>query len=117
MRERTLIQRERIVTRDDTQLTPPSLAHNTALPPLNDRDFVDPRAFGLFKAAYSVSETLTVLSIGRTKFYELVQQGDLKITKLGTKSLVCVIEIVALLNKLRCSKDAETTDRAHKSQK
>jgi excisionase family DNA binding protein len=63
--------------------------------------FTDPRAFGLFKAAYSVKETLELLSIGRTKFYELVDQGDLKITKLGSKSLVYVTEIVALLVKLR----------------
>jgi hypothetical protein len=63
--------------------------------------FVDPRSFGLFKAAYSVKETLDLLSIGRTKFYELVGQGDLKINKLGTKSLVYVTDIVALLTRLR----------------
>jgi excisionase family DNA binding protein len=61
----------------------------------------DPRAYGLVKAAYSVKETLELLSIGRTKFYELVDAGDLKITKLGTKSLVYVTEIVALLAKLQ----------------
>ncbi len=63
--------------------------------------FIDPRSFGLFKAAYSVKETLDLLSIGRTKFYELVDQGDLKISKLGTKSLVYVTDIVALLARLR----------------
>lgn len=63
--------------------------------------FIDPRSFGLFKAAYSVKETLDLLSIGRTKFYELVDQGDLKIHKLGTRSLVYVIDIVALLTRLR----------------
>jgi excisionase family DNA binding protein len=63
--------------------------------------FVDPRTFGLVKAAYSVKETLDLLSIGRTKFYELVDQGDLKINKLGTKSLVYVTDIVALLMSLR----------------
>jgi len=61
----------------------------------------DPRAFGLTKAAYSVKETLELLSIGRTKFYELVDQGDLKITKLGSKSLIYVTDIVAFLAKLR----------------
>lgn len=63
--------------------------------------FIDPRSFGLFKAAYSVKETLDLLSIGRTKFYELVDRGDLKINKLGTKSLVYVTDIVALLMRLR----------------
>jgi excisionase family DNA binding protein len=48
-----------------------------------------------------VSETLELLSIGRTKFYELVDQGDLRIAKLGTKSLVYVTDIMALLTKLR----------------
>jgi excisionase family DNA binding protein len=61
----------------------------------------DPREFGLTKAAYSVKETLELLSIGRTKFYELVDRRDLKITKLGKKSLVYVTDIVALLIRLR----------------
>ena len=62
---------------------------------------IDPRAFGLTKAAYTVKETLILLSIGRTKFYELVGRGDLRITKLDSKSLVFVTDIVALLIKLR----------------
>jgi hypothetical protein len=62
---------------------------------------IDPRAFGLTKAAYTVKETLILLSIGRTKFYELVGQGDLRITKLDSKSLIFVTDIVALLIKLR----------------
>ena len=67
----------------------------------NAGHFVDPRTFGLFKAAYSVKETLALLSIGRTSFYELVDRDELKITKLGRKSLVCVNDIVALLVRLR----------------
>ena len=66
-----------------------------------DGSFIDPRSFGLFKAAYSVRETLDLLSIGRTKFYELVDRGDLKINKLGTKSLIYVTDIMALLVRLR----------------
>jgi excisionase family DNA binding protein len=61
----------------------------------------DPRAFGLIKVAYSVNEALDLLSIGRTKFYELVSSGDLNITKLGRKSLVYAIDLAALLKKLR----------------
>lgn len=67
----------------------------------NASSFVDPRTFGLFKAAYSVKETLALLSIGRTSFYELVDRDELKITKLGRKSLVCANDIVALLVRLR----------------
>jgi excisionase family DNA binding protein len=62
---------------------------------------VDPRAFGLIKAAYSVKETLELLSIGRTTFYSIVDRGDLKITKLGKKSLVYAADIAALLVSLR----------------
>jgi excisionase family DNA binding protein len=61
----------------------------------------DPRAFGLTKAAYSVNETLELLSIGRTTLYGLVKRGDLKIAKLGTKSLIYAIDLAALLTKLR----------------
>jgi excisionase family DNA binding protein len=68
--------------------------------------FIDPRSFGLFRAAYSVKETLDLLSIGRTKFYELVDQGELKIAKLGNKSLVYAIDIAALLIKLRAASEA-----------
>jgi hypothetical protein len=61
----------------------------------------EPRAFGLVKVAYSVNETLELLSIGRTKFYELVDSGDLKITKLDRKSLVYAIDLAVFLKKLR----------------
>ena len=63
--------------------------------------WVDPRAFGLVKVAYSVNETLELLSIGRTTFYELVEREDLKITKLGRKTLVYAVDLAALLSKLR----------------
>jgi len=64
-------------------------------------EFIDPRSFGLFKAAYSVDDTINLLSIGRTTFYALVGRGDLKITKLGKKSLVYATDIAALLTTLR----------------
>jgi excisionase family DNA binding protein len=63
--------------------------------------FADPHVFGLTKAAYSVNDTIDLLSIGRTTFYALVGRGDLKITKLGKKSLVYATDIAALLTKLR----------------
>ena len=64
----------------------------------------DPRAFGLLKAAYSVHETLELLSIGRTSLYEAVKRGDLKLVKFGAKSLVYATDIAAFLTKLQ---DAE----------
>jgi hypothetical protein len=38
---------------------------------------IDPRAFGLVKAAYTVSATLDLLSIGRTSLYAAVKRGEL----------------------------------------
>ena len=67
----------------------------------NVQSAVDPRVFGLTKVAYSVKETLELLSIGRTKFYELVDRGDLKVTKLDKKSLIYAIDLAEFLTKLR----------------
>jgi excisionase family DNA binding protein len=61
----------------------------------------DPRAFGLVKVAYSVNETLQLLSIGRTSLYEAAKRGDLKLVKLGKKTLVYAADIVAFLTQLR----------------
>jgi hypothetical protein len=46
---------------------------------------IDPRAFGLVRAAYSVRETLELLSIGRTSLYEAVKRGELSPVKFGKK--------------------------------
>ena len=40
-----------------------------------------------------MKDTIELLSIGRTTFYALVGRGDLKITKLGKKSLVYATDI------------------------
>ena len=60
-----------------------------------------PQDYGLTKAAYSVNETLTLLSIGRTSLYALVQKGDLRPAKLGKKTLFYAVDLAALLTKLR----------------
>jgi excisionase family DNA binding protein len=57
--------------------------------------------FGLVKAAYTVNETLALLSIGRTSLYRLVQDGELKAAKLGKKTLFTAPDLAALLTKLR----------------
>ena len=57
--------------------------------------------YGLTKVAYSVNETLFLLSIGRTSLYELVASGDLRPGKLGKKTLFYAVDIAALLTKLR----------------
>lgn len=67
---------------------------------------MNPHPFGLTKAAYSVNETLALLSIGRTSLYQLVQRGDLPSAKLGRKTLFYATDIAALLTKLRNSRAA-----------
>ena len=64
-------------------------------------DFVDPRAFGLTKAAYSVQETLNLLSVGRTSLYAAVKQGHLQPVKFGRKTLFYATDLVAFLRMLK----------------
>lgn len=52
------------------------------------------------KLAYSVNETLGLLSLGRTKFYELVESGEIKTAKVGKKTLVLASEIQAFLDRI-----------------
>jgi len=61
----------------------------------------DPHSFGLYKAAYSVNETLAMLSIGRTQLYSLVKSGELPVVKLGKKTLFYASDLAVLLTKLR----------------
>ena len=62
---------------------------------------IDPRAFGLAKAAYAVGETLDLLSIGRTSLYAAVKRGDLKRVKFGKKMLFYAADLAAFLARLR----------------
>ena len=64
-------------------------------------DSIDPRAFGFAKAAYAVSETLDLLSIGRTSLYAAVKRGDLKRVKFGKKTLSYAADLAAFLIRLR----------------
>jgi excisionase family DNA binding protein len=61
----------------------------------------DPRAFGLVKAAYTVNETLELLSIGRTSLYEAVKRGELRLVKFGKKTLIFATDIAAFLSRLQ----------------
>lgn len=62
---------------------------------------VDPRAFGLVKAAYSVREVMELLSIGRTSLYAAVHRGELRRIKLGKRTLFCATDLAAFLVRLR----------------
>lgn len=62
---------------------------------------IDPHTFGLNKAAYSVNETIDLLSIGRTSLYVAVSQGNLHPVKFGRKTLFYAADLAAFLAKLR----------------
>jgi excisionase family DNA binding protein len=62
-----------------------------------------PYEYGLQKAAYSVSEAMSVLSIGRTSIYLLVKDGKLTPTKMGRKTLFLAADLARLLDELRAS--------------
>jgi excisionase family DNA binding protein len=61
---------------------------------------IDPHAFGLVKAAYTVNATLELLSIGRTSLYAAVKRGDLHPVKFGRKTLFYAADLAAFLAKL-----------------
>ena len=61
---------------------------------------IDPRAFGLVKAAYTVNATLDLLSIGRTSLYAAVKQGELHPVKFGRKTLFYAADLAEFLAKL-----------------
>ena len=63
-------------------------------------DTIDPRGFGLTKAAYAVGEALDLLSIGRTSLYAAVKRGDLRRVKFGKKTLFYAADLAAFLTKL-----------------
>ena len=63
-------------------------------------DFVDPRQFGLIKPAYSVNETLVLVPLGRSSFYEAIKDKRLKVAKFGKKTIVLAPDLAAFLASL-----------------
>jgi excisionase family DNA binding protein len=74
---------------------------------------IDPRAFGLAKAAYTVSEALDLLNIGRTSLYAAVKRGDLKRVKFGKKTLFYAADLAAFLARLRPLSEADAHRVSH----
>ena len=64
----------------------------------------DPRVFGLTKAAYSVRETVDVLSLGRTSIYAAIKRGDLHQVKCGHKTLLLADDLAAFLTRLKSAR-------------
>jgi excisionase family DNA binding protein len=62
---------------------------------------IDPREFGLVKAAYAVGETLDLLSIGRSSLYAAVKRGELRRVKFGKRTLFYATDLAMFLTRLR----------------
>jgi excisionase family DNA binding protein len=60
----------------------------------------------LVRLAYSPHEGAQVLSISRSKLYELIAGGDLKVIKLGSRTLVPHSELVRFLTTLETPQKA-----------
>ena len=78
---------------------------------------IDPRAFGLAKAAYGVGETLDMFSIGRTSLYAAAKRGDLKRVKFGKKTLVYAADLASFLTKLDAAECALISNLATNQEK
>jgi len=62
---------------------------------------MDPREFGLVKAAYSINELSDIVPIGRSKIYQAIQDGDLRAVKFGKRRVVLTPDLVEFLAGLR----------------
>lgn len=51
------------------------------------------------KLLFSIAEAATALGLGRTSVYNFINSGDLKTVKLGTRTLIKVSSLEALINK------------------
>src|SRR6266481_4099599 len=85
---------------------------NGAVSEDSDRDTIagpiDPRVFGLTKAAYAVGETLDLLSIGRTSLYAAVKR-----VKFGNKTLFYAADLASFLTKLGRLSEADAHRVGH----
>lgn len=62
--------------------------------------------FNLNKLGYSVNELLKLLPIGRTRLYQAVKDGDLKLTKYGKRTWFLAKDVSEFLAKLEGGNNA-----------
>ena len=60
-----------------------------------------PEMLGLTKLAYTLKETMDLLSIRRTKLYDEAKAGKLKLLKIGGKTVFMAIDIAEYLSNIR----------------
>jgi excisionase family DNA binding protein len=71
-----------------------NVQHDTTNPPAKN-------PFGLQKTAYGITETVELLSIGRSSLYALIRRGELEPVKVGKKTLFLAPDLTRFLNRLR----------------
>lgn len=50
--------------------------------------------------AYSVSDVLTMIGISRSKFYQLVNAGQIKVRKIGNRTIILAVDLDDFLRSL-----------------
>jgi excisionase family DNA binding protein len=63
--------------------------------------FPDPLDYGLTKAVYTVRECEKLLNICRSSFYRMVNSGELRVCRFGTRTLVQTPDLLRFLAHLR----------------
>lgn len=54
----------------------------------------------MIPVAYSVSDVLKLIGISRTKFYELVNGGEIKVRKIGNRTIILARDLNTWLESL-----------------
>jgi hypothetical protein len=63
---------------------------------------LDPRAYNLYRAAYSLTEILEIVPLGRTSLHKAINSGQLKAVKYGRKkTLILAADLAAFLARLQ----------------
>ncbi len=62
----------------------------------------------LDRAAYTVAETAKLIGISRTKLYQLVSEGKIRMAKIGNASRFLTVDICAFLDSLIVEEKGET---------
>jgi hypothetical protein len=71
---------------DQTNSTDTAVASCVGSSPSSSDRLIDPRVFGLTRAAYDVAGAMTVLSMGRGAIYRAINEGRLRATKNGGRT-------------------------------
>lgn len=58
------------------------------------------------KSAYPITEAAQLLSIGRSKFYQLMDAGEIRSFKIGNRRLIAAEDVDAYVAKCRKSAEA-----------